>query len=124
MKKPVEERLLWKETLPGAAAGMVNGLFGGGGGLLMVPLLRHLTGIELHKAHATTIVTTACLSAISLAVYLFHGAVDWELALPLALGGIAGSAAGALWLNKIPTEVLRKGFALFLIVSAGRMYVR
>ena len=90
----------------------------------MVPLLRHLTKLEIHQAHATAIVTTACLSAVSLLVYLFHGAVDWGLALPLAVGGAAGSAAGALWLNRIPNEVLRRGFALFLIASAWRMYVR
>ena len=47
----------------------------------------------------------------------------WSLALPLAAGGAVGSAAGAFWLNRVPTRLLAKGFALFLLFSAWRMYV-
>ena len=115
MKKGKEGAPIWKRALPGFVAGMVNGLFGGGGGLLLVPMLRHLSHLECHKAHATAIVTTACLSAVSLVVYLNRGVIDWSLALPLA--------AGAFWLNRVPTRLLAKGFALFLLFSAWRMYV-
>lgn len=55
MKKGKEGAPLWKRALPGFVAGMVNGLFGGGGGLLLVPMLRHLSHLECHKAHATAI---------------------------------------------------------------------
>ena len=123
MKKGKEGAPLWKRALPGFGAGRVNGLFGGGGGLLLVPMLRHLSHLECHKAHATAIVTTACLSAVSLVVYLNRGVIDWSLALPLAAGGAVGSAAGAFWLNRVPTRLLAKGFALFLLFSAWRMYV-
>ena len=123
MKKGKEGAPLWKRALPGFVSGMVNGLFGGGGGLLLVPMLRHLSHLECHKAHATAIVTTACLSAVSLVVYLNRGVIDWSLALPLAAGGAVGSAAGAFWLNRVPTRLLAKGFALFLLFSAWRMYV-
>ena len=123
MKKGKEGAPLWKRALPGFVAGMVNGLFGGGGGLLLVPMLRHLSHLECHKAHATAIVTTACLSAVSLVVYLNRGVIDWSLALPLAAGGAVGSAAGAFWLNRVPTRLLAKGFALFLLFSVWRMYV-
>ena len=84
MKKGKEGAPIWKRALPGFVAGMVNGLFGGGGGLLLVPMLRHLSQLESHQAHATAIVTTACLSAVSLVVYLNRGVIDWSLALPLA----------------------------------------
>lgn len=123
MKKGKEGAPIWKRARPGFVAGMVNGLFGGGGGLLLVPMLRHLSHLECHKAHATAIVTTACLSAVSLVVYLNRGVIDWSLALPLAAGGAVGSAAGAFWLNRVPTRLLAKGFALFLLFSAWRMYV-
>ena len=46
MKKGKEGAPLWKRALPGFVAGMVNGLFGGGGGLLLVPMLRHLSHLE------------------------------------------------------------------------------
>ena len=123
MKKGNAGAPLWKRARPGFVAGMVNGLLGGGGGLLLVPMLRHLSHLECHKAHATAIVTTACLSAVSLVVYLNRGVIDWSLALPLAAGGAVGSAAGAFWLNRVPTRLLAKGFALFLLFSAWRMYV-
>ena len=71
----------------------------------------------------TAIGSTACLSAVSLGVYLHRGGSDWSLALPLAAGGAVGSAAGAFWLNRVPTRLLAKGFALFLLFSAWRMYV-
>ena len=122
--KPQNQKApLWKRATPGLLAGVVNGLFGGGGGLLLVPMLRRLSGLETHKAHATAIVTTACLSIVSLIVYLNRGVVDWELAVPLAMGGAVGSAIGALCLNRVPTKLLRKGFAHCLLFSAWRMYV-
>ncbi len=123
MKKGNAGAPLWNRALPGFGAGRGNGLLGGGGGLLLVPMLRHLSHLECHKAHATAIVTTACLSAVSLVVYLNRGVIDWSLALPLAAGGAVGSAAGAFWLNRVPTRLLAKGFALFLLFSAWRMYV-
>ena len=113
----------YKRALPGFAAGFINGLFGGGGGLLLVPLLRRVAKLETHQSHATAIITTLCLSVVSLSVYLFRSSIDWGYALPLAVGGAAGGAAGALWLKKIPVKLLRKGFALFLLFSAWRMYV-
>ena len=98
-----------------------SGICGGHG---QRPVWRgHLSHLECHKAHATAIVTTACLSAVSLVVYLNRGVIDWSLALPLAAGGAVGSAAGAFWLNRVPTRLLAKGFALFLLFSAWRMYV-
>ena len=118
MKKGKEGAPLWKRALPGFVAGMVNGLFGGGGGLTCWCLCCGTCRIlECHKAHATAIVTTACLSAVSLVVYLNRGVIDPSLALPLAAGENAvGSAAGAFWLNRVPTRLLAKGLALFSAV--------
>ena len=110
-------------VLPGLVAGLVNGLLGGGGGLLLVPMLRRMAGLAVHASHATAIVTTACFSAVSLPIYLLRGSVDLSLALPLAIGGAAGSLCGALVLRRVPTGWLKKGFALFLLFSAWRMYV-
>ncbi|NLT58565.1 MAG: sulfite exporter TauE/SafE family protein [Clostridiales bacterium] len=112
-----------RRSLPGFVGGLVNGLFGGGGGLLLVPMLRRVAGLGVHQSHATAILTTFCLSIVSLVVYLFQGNIDWGYALPLAVGGAAGGAVGALWLKKIPARWLKKGFALFLLFSAWRMYV-
>lgn len=112
-----------RRSVPGFAAGFINGLFGGGGGLLLVPMLRRVAKLETHQSHATAIITTMCLSVVSLGIYLMKGSIDWSYAIPLAIGGAAGGASGALWLKKVPAKLLRKGFALFLLFSAWRMYV-
>ncbi|HWQ50680.1 MAG TPA: TSUP family transporter [Terriglobales bacterium] len=108
--------------LPGFLAGAVNGLIGGGGGLLLVPLLKRMGGLPAKRAHATAVATMACLSAVSLVIYLWSGAVDMSIALPLCIGGAAGGACGALWLRRVPVKMLRTGFALFMIWSAWRLW--
>jgi len=108
--------------LPGFLAGAINGLIGGGGGLLLVPLLKRISGIPAKRAHATAVATMACLSAVSLAIYLWNGSVDMHYALPLSAGGAVGGVCGALWLRRVSVKTLRIGFALFMIWSAWRLW--
>jgi uncharacterized membrane protein YfcA len=108
--------------LPGFLAGAINGLIGGGGGLLLVPLFKRMSGLPAKRAHATAVATMACLSAVSLAIYLWNGSVDLAYALPLSIGGAAGGACGALWLRRVSVKTLRIGFALFMIWSAWRLW--
>ncbi len=110
------------EFLPGFLAGAVNGLIGGGGGLLLVPLLKRISGLPAKRAHATAVAAMVCLSAVSLAIYLYNGSVNMTYALPLSAGGMVGGACGALWLRGVPVKTLRIGFALFMIWSAWRLW--
>ncbi len=101
--------------LIGAAAGTVNGLFGAGGGLLLVPLMIRFCKLEQKQAFATALVVMLALSAVSLAVYWYRGSVDFRAALPYLLGGVAGGVIGGVWMKRIKVKWLRLALAAFLL---------
>ena len=101
--------------LIGAAAGTVNGLFGAGGGLLLVPLMIRFCKLEQKQAFATALVVMLALSAVSLAVYWYRGSVDFRTALPYLLGGVAGGVIGGVWMKRVKVKWLRMALAAFLL---------
>ncbi|WZL74580.1 sulfite exporter TauE/SafE family protein [Clostridiaceae bacterium 35-E11] len=108
-------------VLLGFIAGVVNGLFGSGGGTLLVPGMFFLLGISEHKSHATAISIILPLALVSSFIYIRHGIIVWDVTLKIVLGGIIGGYIGANLLPKIPEGILRKIFAVFMIVAALRM---
>lgn len=101
----------------GALIGAANGLLGGGGGMLAVPVLR-AGGLPPRKAHATAIAVILPASAVSGAVYLCHGLVPASVLLPVALGVISGGIAGAKLLGKLPVRAVNLLFGI-LMLAAG-----
>lgn len=108
----------------GLITGIVNGLFGSGGGTLVVPALVLLLKIPDYKAHATAISIILPLSIISTFIYFRNNAIRFDIALIVSLGGVLGSFIGAKILKKIPTPVLRKVFGSLIIITALRMIVK
>ncbi|NLX61584.1 MAG: sulfite exporter TauE/SafE family protein [Tissierellia bacterium] len=108
----------------GLITGFINGLFGSGGGMIIVPALIFFVGIKEHKAHATAISIILPLSIISTFFYLKADIIKFNIALNVALGGIIGSFIGAKLLNKIPAPLLRKIFASIIILTAIRMILK
>ena len=72
----------WKLRLTGVGGGLVNGLFGGGGGMAVVPLLTRWCGLEEKKAFATCVAIIFPLCVLSAAIYLFRTGFDLLTALP------------------------------------------
>jgi uncharacterized membrane protein YfcA len=108
----------------GLFAGAINGLFGSGGGMIVVPALIFLMKIEDHKAHATAIMIILPITLVSSYLYLTNGAVDFGIAWKVIAGGLAGGFIGAWLLNKLPKKYLRLIFGLFIIASAVRLLVK
>ena len=108
----------------GLVTGMVNGLFGSGGGTLVVPALVFLIGVHDYKAHATAISIILPLSIISTFIYFKNNIIRFDIALVVALGGILGSFIGAKILKKIPIPILRKVFGSVIIITALRMIIK
>lgn len=105
----------------GVVAGLLNGVFGSGGGTIVVPSLIFLIGMEDHKAHATAISIILPLSIISTVIYLLNNTIPMKQSLMVMTGGLFGSYLGAKFLHKIPVHILRKIFGSVIIYTAIRM---
>jgi len=110
-----------RTALIGLMVGLVNGIFGSGGGTILVPCLVFIMGIEDHKAHATAISIILPLSLISSVIYIRYDVVDLTLTLKVATGSILGALVGSCILNKFSVNALRKIFGIFMIIAALRM---
>ncbi|KAB3531464.1 sulfite exporter TauE/SafE family protein [Alkaliphilus serpentinus] len=110
-----------KIILVGMSAGIINGLFGAGGGTIIVPALTFVFGATQHKAHATAISIILPFAVVSSYIYYRNGFFDINTTLKVALGGIVGSYLGSKCLNHISANYLRKIFGVFMIIAAIRM---
>jgi uncharacterized membrane protein YfcA len=110
---------LWVSGAIGLAAGALSGLFGVGGGILIVPGLVLLAGMPQRRAHATSLAAILPIAVSGAAGYGIEGAVDWVAVGLLTVGGIAGAFIGTNLLRRIPERGLRALFAVFLLVAAA-----
>ena len=110
----------WKLRLTGVAGGLVNGLFGGGGGMAVDPLLTRWCGLEEKKAFATCVAIIFPFCVLSAAIYLFRTGFDLLTALPYLAGGLAGGLVGGKLMDKIRVVWLRRIFAAFLLYGGVR----
>ena len=104
----------------GLLAGAVNGLFGGGGGMVLVPLLRRWCGLEERRAFATCVAVILPLCIVSAAVYVLRRGVDLLLAAPYLLGGLIGGLIGGRLFPRVSAGWLRYLFAGFLLYGGVR----
>ena len=103
-----------------ALAGVVNGLFGGGGGMVLLPLLgkeKSLTGRALF-ANSVAIILPLCM--VSVAASALRGSLPLLQALPYCLGGLCGGIVGGRLFQKLPPRWLKRIFALFLFYAGIR----
>ena len=107
----------------GLAAGLLGGLFGVGGGLIIVPGLVSLAGMDRRLAHGTSLAATLPIAAASLITYVSHGNVDWAVAFFLAIGAIAGAIVGTTLLHVIPKNVLIMIFVITVLATATRLAI-
>lgn len=110
-----------KILMVGLVAGIVNGLFGAGGGTIIVPALTLLFGMTQHKAHATAISIILPFAIISSLVYYRNGYTDFAVTFQITLGGVLGSYFGSKSLTRFSANYLRKIFGIFMIIAAIRM---
>ena len=120
---PVEpgRRSGWLAAAVGVAAGALSGLFGVGGGILIVPGLVLLLRMPQRRAHATSLAAIVPIALAGAAGYAIEGAVEWVAAALLAAGGAVGAVAGTALLRRIPEGSLRVIFALFLLAAAASL---
>jgi len=106
----------------GLAAGLLSGIFGVGGGILIVPGLVFFAKMNKRLAHGTSLAAVLPISASSLITYWTHDNVDWSVALFLAIGAVSGAILGTKLLKTARHDVLSIGFTGILLLSAVRLY--
>ena len=104
-----------KYALIGTAAGIINGVFGAGGGMILVPLLSKWAGLDYKSALATSVAVILPVSVSSALVYILGNGFDSTAALPYALGGLIGGFVGGKIFKNVPVKWMRRIFAIFVI---------
>ena len=99
----------WPARIAGGAAGLANGLFGGGGGMVFLPILSRFGKLEQRKLYATCVGVIFPVCAVSAAVYIWRGGVSLTAALPYLAGGLIGGALGGKLYGKVSTKFLGGG---------------
>jgi len=107
-------------AVSGILAGTVNGLFGGGGGMVLVPLLRRWCRLEEKKAFATCVAVILPLCVVSALVCLLRRPFALAAALPYLAGGLAGGLVGGRLFPRVSAAWLRYIFAAFLLYGGVR----
>jgi len=104
----------------GAAAGVLSGLLGVGGGIILVPGFSELLGLPLKSAIATSLVCVGILAIPGTVAHALLGDIDWRFAALLAVGVVPGARLGAAITVRIPERRLRLGLGLLLgLVAVG-----
>lgn len=114
----------WQIVLFGALVGVINGFFGGGGGMIVVPLLTKMFDMEQKKAQATALFVILPISLISTIVYFCYNSVDFASGWPVILGIVAGGVIGAKLLNKLNNNAIKGIFIFFMLVGGVGMLIR
>ena len=108
--------------LAGACAGLVAGVFGAGGGLVLVPLLGVLTSLQDREVFAVSLSIILPVCLVSIAVTTMTAGIDFSSALPYLPGSALGGLAAGLWGRKIPAAWLHRGLGV-LILWGGIRYL-
>lgn len=107
----------------GLAAGLLSGMFGVGGGTVIVPLLVLLLGFDQRLAAGTSLAAIVPTSAVGVISYATTGNVAWIPALILAAGAVVGAQIGTRLLPRVSQSALRWGFVAFLVLVIVGLFI-
>ena len=110
----------WRCAFCGFSAGAVNGLFGAGGGMVLVPLLGLLTDISDEDIFPTSISIILPICLVSLGVTAFSTPIPWQASIPYLLGSAAGGVLAGIFGRKIPTVWLHRLLGIMILWGGVR----
>jgi uncharacterized membrane protein YfcA len=105
----------------GVAAGLLAGLLGIGGGVLMVPAMVLLLGMDQHVAQGTSLLVIIPAAALGSFTHHRHGRLALRDAAAVAVGGVLGAALGSITALSLDEELLQRLFAVLILVVAARL---
>lgn len=107
--------------LSGAVIGMLNGFFGGGGGMVCVPILERVLNLDSKHSHATAIAVIFPLSLISAIIYVAEGCIQSIPLISVGLGVVGGGILGAFALKFLPPKVVQILFAIVMFAGGIKL---
>ena len=114
-KRRLATAMVLRVALVGTAVGFLTGLFGVGGGFVIVPALTLVLGFTMPQAIGTSLLVIAINAATALAARLGTSGVDWSVALPFTAAALAGVLTGSSIANRIDARALVRWFAASLV---------
>jgi uncharacterized membrane protein YfcA len=108
----------------GTAVGFLTGLFGVGGGFVIVPALTLVLGLPMPQAIGTSLLVIAVNSAAALSTRLATTSIDWKVTVPFTVAAVAGVLAGRRVADRLDAERSLRWFAGLLVVVAVYVAVR
>ncbi len=115
----------WLFIVLGVCAGLVGGTLGLGGGIVFIPALVIFWGFEQKSAQGTALAVMVPMALVGALRYWKNPEVNMSLTIILLiiLGALVGVLAGTELASRLPNQVLKKVFAIFLVVAAVRMFI-
>jgi uncharacterized protein len=107
-----------------AVVGVALGMLGGGGSILMVPLLTYVGGLDAKQAIATSLLVVGATSAVGVIGHARAGRVRWGVGLVFGAAGMTGAYGGGLLADYVSGRALLVGFAIVMSVAAVAMLRR
>jgi uncharacterized protein len=105
----------------GLTAGLLAGLLGIGGGVVMVPAMVLIMGLDQHVAQGTSLLVIIPAAAFGSFTHHHHGRLALRDAGALAVGGVLGAVLGSVTALSLDDQLLRRLFAGFILAVAGRL---
>jgi uncharacterized membrane protein YfcA len=119
---PLKIRKYFGSGLAGIGAGAVNGLFGAGGGMVLVQLLTWLTKLDDEEIFPASVSIILPICLVSLSLTFKSAAIPWDTAVPYLIGSAVGGILAGILGKRIPTVWLHRTLGI-LIIWGGVRYL-
>ena len=117
----MDKKQKFLRVLTGVLTGLANGFFGGGGGMILVPMLEKVMGYQEKKAHATAILIILPVSVVSATVQIIKGNFKMPAGVFVSIGVLIGGLIGAFLLKKTKNKALNYIFSVVMMVAGIKL---
>ena len=115
LRQRVDVETVVKVLAAGTVVGFLTGLFGVGGGFVIVPALTLVLGLSMTEAIGTSLLVIAINSAVAVVLRLGHNTIEWRVAIPFTIAAIAGVLTGKRMADRLDAKSSLRWFAALLV---------